>query len=252
MHAIEFLGAALLASTFWTASDPFVGKWKLDVSRSTIIDDVRVEVLGGNRFRFSFEGAPEEIVVADGTDQPGVFGTTLAVRTEGASNLTVVRKQGGHIIVSAAWKLSKDGRILHDAFTDAQPDGSTLKVDYVYRRISGSTGFAGEWESTTKPLGLKLELGIQPYDGKGLSFVSPGSEKNVIFDGRHHAVPGAKDGLTLTGRRRGPRALEYAEMSGGKIEHARRFQLSSDGRTLTETIRTAGQATPDIFVFERE
>jgi hypothetical protein len=163
-----------------------------------------------------------------------------------------VRKQGGHIIVSAAWKLSQDGRTLRDAFTGVQPDGSTMAVDYVYRRLSGTAGFAGSWESTTKPLGLKLELGIHPYMGNGLSFVSAGSQKNVTFDGRDHAVPGAKDGLTLSGLRRGARAMDYAEMRGGKVEHARQFQLSRDGRTLTETIRTADQATPDVFVFERE
>lgn len=253
MHAIEFVSAAFLAaSTFWTANDPFVGKWRLDVSRSAIVDNVRVEVLGGNRYRFSFEGAPDEIVVADGTDQPGVFGTTLAVKTQDARNLTVVRKQSGRTIVSAAWTLSQDGRSLSDAFAGAQPDGSTLTVDYIYKRISGTAGFAGEWESTTKPVGLNLELGIKTYAGKGLSFVSPGSQKDVIFDGRLHPVPGAKDGLTLSGRRRGVSVLEYAEMSGGKVGHARKFELSRDGKTLTETIRTAGQATPDVFVFERE
>jgi hypothetical protein len=46
--------------------------------------------------------------------------------------------------------------------------------------------------------------------------------------------------------------MEYTEKSRGKVEHARRFELSRDGRTLTETLRTAGQRTPDLFVFERE
>ena len=253
MHAIEFATvASLAASTFWTANDPFVGKWRLDVSRSTIVDEVRVEALGGNRYRFNFEGAPAETVVADGTDQPGLPGTTLAVKTEDAHNLTVVRKQGGRVVVSAAWKLTKDGRTLRDTFTNTQPDGSILTVNYVYRRLSGAGGFAGDWESTTKPVGLKLELKIEPYAGRGLSFVSPGSEKNVIFDGRDNPIPGAKDGLIFSGRRLGARAMEYKETSGGKVERARQFQLSRDGRTLTETIRVAGQATPNLFVFERE
>lgn len=252
MHAIALVTvASLAATTFWTANDPFVGKWRLDVSRSTIVDNMRVEALAGNRYSFSFEGAPAEIVVADGTDQPGLPGTTLAVKTD-TRNLTVVRKQGQRIIVSAAWKLSQDGQTLRDSFTGIQPDGSTVTVNYVYRRLSGTAGFAGNWESTTKPLGLKLELGIRPYMGKGLSFASPGSEKNVTFDGRDHAVPGAKNGLTLSGRRSGASAMEYTEMSGGKVEHTRQFQLSRDGKTLTETIRTAGQASPDVFVFERE
>jgi hypothetical protein len=253
MHSVEFVTVAALAtSTFWTANDPFVGKWRLDVSRSTIVDEVRVQAVGRNSYRFNFEGAPAETVVADGTDQPGLPGTTLAVKSEDARNLTIVRKQAGRVIVSAAWKLSPDGQTLRDAFTNIQPDGSTLTVNYIYKRLSGTAGFAGNWESTTKPLGLKLELGIRPYAGKGLSFVSAGSEKNVTFNGRDNAIPVVKDGPILAGHRRGARAMEYNETKGGKVERTRLFRLSRDGRTLTETIVTTGQATHDVFVFDRE
>jgi hypothetical protein len=244
--------ASLAAAALWTATDPFVGKWALDVARSTIVDDMRVEALGPNRYAFNFEGAPTETVVADGTDQPGLPGTSLSVKAEGPRTLKVVRKQGGRIVVSAIWKLSEDGRILRDAFTSLQPDGSSTTVDYVYRRISGKSGFAGDWESTTPPVGLKLELAIQPRGDQSLSFVSPGSDKIVTFDGRDHAVQGSKDGLTLSGRRRGPRALQYTERTGGKVARTRQFELSPDGRTLTETLRTAGQTTPEVFVFTRE
>jgi hypothetical protein len=250
MQTISFVAAAA-ASTFWTANDPFVGKWRLDVSRSTIVDEMRVEAVGPNRYRFSFEGAPAETIVADGTDQPGLPGTTLSVKIEDARTLTVVRKQAGRVIVSAAWKLSKDGRTLHDAFASLQPDGSKVTVDYLYRRTSGAFGFAGAWESTAKPVGLKAELGIEPYDNKGLSFLTPGSDKSFIFDGRDHAVSG-KDGMTLSGLRRGVRAMEYAEKNRGKVERTRKFELSPDGRILTETLRTAGRATPEVLVFERE
>jgi hypothetical protein len=243
---------ALAAPPFWTADDPFVGKWRLDVSRSTIVDDMRVEALGPNRYAFNFEGAPTETVVADGSDQPGLPGTTLAIKAEDARTLTVVRKQNGRVIISATWKLSQDGRTLRDAFTSLQPDGSKMTVDYVYRRISGTSGFAGAWESATKPVGMKLELGIQPYENKGLSFVTPGSNKSITFDGRNHAVPGATEGLTSSGRRHGARSMEYTEKNQGKVERARQFELSRDGRILTETLRTAGQTTPDVLVFERE
>ena len=251
MHAIIFIVSALASSGLWTANDPFVGTWRLDVSRSTIVDEVRVESLGRDRYAFNFEGAPTETVVADGTDQPGLPGTTLAVKAADARTLSVVRKRDGHIVVSASWKLSEDGRTLRDAFTSLQDDGSTLTVDYLYRRTSGTSGFAGTWESTTKPIGLKLELQIQPYGNQGLSFASPGSDRKVTFDGRPHAAPGARD-TSFSGRRHGSRAMEYTEKSGGKVQRVRKFELSKDGRTLTETLRTPGHAAPDIFVFARE
>lgn len=253
MQTMIFLAfAPLAASAFWTANDPFVGKWRLDVSRSTIVDEMRVEAAGPNTYRFNFEGAPAETIVADGTDQPGLPGTTLSVRPGDARTLTVVRKQDGRVLVSANWALSRDGRTLRDAFTSIQPDGSKVTVDYVYRRLSGNSGFAGAWQSTTKPVGLKLPLEIRPYRGKGLSFVSPGSEKKVVFDGQEHAAPGSKEGMTLSGRRNHARAIEYTEKDGGKVERAREFELSRDGRTLTETLRMPGQSMPNLLVFERE
>src|SRR5438270_13498166 len=117
--------------------------------------------------------------------------------------------------------------------------------------MSGSSGFAGAWESTTPPADLKLELEIEPYQANGLRFVSPGTDKGVICDGREHAVAAAKD-VVLTGQRRAARAMQYTEKNHGKIQRVRQFELSSDGGTLKETIRVAGQATPDVFVFERE
>jgi hypothetical protein len=247
--------AYLAASAFWTQQDPFVGKWTLDVSRSTIVDRMEVRSVGPNRYAFNFEGAPTETVLADGTDQPGLPGTTLSVRSEDARSLKVVRKQDGHVIVSADWKLARDGRTLRDDFANAQPDGSTVVIHYLYRRApgtAGASGFAGAWESTTKPLGVKLELAIAPYAGQGLTFTSPGSVKSVTFDGRDHALPGASEGQTAAGHRRGPRTLDYTEGDHGKVQHTRQFALSPDGRTLTETLRTPGEKTPNVLVFARE
>ncbi len=253
MQAIIFGAVASLAApAFWTPNDPFVGKWRLDLSRSTIVDGMQVETLGPSTYRFSFEGAPAETIIADGTDQPGLPGTTLSVRSEDARTLTVVRKQAGQVIVSASWKLSTDGKSMHDAFTSLQPDGSMLTVDYLYKRVSGGSGFRGSWESTTKPVGLKLELAISPYANKGLSFVGPGSEKSVVFDGHPHPLAGDKSEVTVSGRRRGPRTMEYAERKGAEIVRARHFKLSRDGRTLTEIVSTNGRTIPDVLVFDRK
>ena len=250
MLANSILGLALIVgSAVGTTNEPFIGKWRLDVSRSTIVDDMRIELLGPNKFRFHFEGAPAEIIVADGTDQPGLPGTTLSVRVEDARTLKIVRKQGGRPIVSANWKVSEDGRTLRDAFTTVEQDGSRATTEYVYKRMSGASGFAGSWESTTKPIGLELELEIRPYKRNGLRFVSPASDNGVTFDGKSNS---AGDSRTLSGRRRGRRSVEYTEEHRGKVDRTRHFELSRDGRTLTETVSGVGQTTPTSFVFERE
>jgi hypothetical protein len=99
---------------------------------------------------------------------------------------------------------------------------------------------------------LKVELEIQPYKDQGLSFVTQGSAKSVTFDGKEHPVPGAGEGVTASGRRRGPRAPGYTEKNGGQWLDTRSLSLSADGRTLTISRRVAGQATANKLVFERE
>lgn len=244
--------ACLAASGLWTASDPFVGKWTLDVPRSVIVDRMVIEAAGPGRYTFRFEGSPAETILADGTDQPALSGTTLAVKAEGTRSATVVRKQAGKVVISAAWKVSEDGRTLRDDFVSVQPDGSSPTTHYVYRRMAGASGFIGAWESTTQPVGLKFELQIQPYDGHELSFVRQAGVKSVTFDGREHAVAGAAQGQTASGRRRDERAMQVVDKLAGKGLDTQAYALSRDGKTLTLTVRKAGQVTPDTLVFDRD
>ena len=94
MFKPTFLSLALAcfaAGAAWAADDPMVGDWKLNLQKSRLIDEMKVTSLGGNKYAFDFGGGPEEIVV-DGSDQPGIFGTTLAVTEGNPDQWTVVRK----------------------------------------------------------------------------------------------------------------------------------------------------------------
>jgi hypothetical protein len=67
----------LVTGRLWAANDPFVGKWKLNPSKCRFPDEMKVKAAGANRYAFDFGGSNPETIVADGTDQPGVSGTTL-------------------------------------------------------------------------------------------------------------------------------------------------------------------------------
>ena len=102
--------------TLLAATDPFVGDWKLNPSKSKVVDVMKVESLGGNKYAFDFGGGAEDIV-ADGTDQLGVRGTMLSVTVEGPDTWKVVRKKDGRMLLTATWNLSKDGNTLTDNYT---------------------------------------------------------------------------------------------------------------------------------------
>ena len=63
----------------------------------------------------------------DGTDQLGLAGTTLSITIEGPDSWKVVRKQEGRILMTAYWKLSKDGNTLTDNYTQFGPNGSSSR-----------------------------------------------------------------------------------------------------------------------------
>src|SRR5262249_5113566 len=109
--------AGLAAGTLWAANDSFVGEWKLNPSKSSkIFDQMKVESVAGNKYSFDFGGGPGETITPDGTDQPGIAGTTFSVTIEAPDSWKVVRKKDGKMLIRANWKLSKDGNTLTDDY----------------------------------------------------------------------------------------------------------------------------------------
>ena len=256
-RSLQFLLVSCLATgALWAASGPLIGKWKLDPSQSKRIDLMRVAEAGANKYTLIFNSGDVETVVADGTDQPGLSGTTVSITVAGPDNWTVVRKQDGRMLLMGNWKLSKDGKTLTDSFTSHQPNGSTSTVNYVYIRTAGKSGFPGSWEDQSQKVNSAFELQIQPYQGDGFSIINPseGSTKSVKFDGKDYPRQGkyVAPGSVSSGRRVNERTLELTDKIKGRITDTQRFEFSPDLKTMTITMHPAGQSKPNIFVFDRE
>lgn len=251
------LVASLIATSSRAADNPFVGKWKLNSSKSRLPDEMKVKKVNANKYAFAFEGGDySETIVADGTDQPGVFGTTFSVTVEGPNSWKVVRKTDGKILITANWKLSEDGNTLSDDFTLIQPNGSNFNVYYIYKRTAGGPGFDGTWESTSETVKSVFELQIQPYETDGLAFVNPseGTAKNLKFDGKDYVYerPNVKAKFAASIRRVDERTLAVTDKVDGKLAATEEIKISPDRNVLTITIQQAGQTKPEIRVFDRE
>jgi hypothetical protein len=255
--ALRFLLVACVATGALAAlNDPFVGEWKLNPSKSKIYDQMKVESVTDNKYAFDFGGGSAEKIAVNGTDQPGIAGTTLSVTIEGPDSWKVIRKKDGRILLTAIWKLSKDGNTLRDDYTEFGPDGSSSNVKYVYQRTAGASGFAGTWEGTSETMNAAIVLQVQPYEGDGLSFInsSEGQTKSVKFDGKDYpnAGPNVRAGSASAARRVNEDTLEMTDKFNGKIRDTRQIKLSADRKTLTMTVRVPGRREPDILVFERQ
>ena len=120
------LAGCLVTGALLAADDPFVGKWKVDPSKSMLNDEMKVEVAGANRYAITFGPGQVDTITADGSDQPALSGTTLSITVKGPNSWEVMRKMKGRTLLTAYWTLSEDGKTLNDAFTQYLPDGTTL------------------------------------------------------------------------------------------------------------------------------
>ena len=261
--------AIFFAGATWAADNPFVGKWKVDPSKSKLNDEMTVEAAGANRYALTFGPGETDTVVADGSDQPALSGTTLSITVKGPNSWEIVRKMKGRTLLIAQWTLSEDGKTLNDAFTQYLPDGvtlfsqplpngSTLFLPYSYERAAGNSGFLGTWDSESAKVRVGMELQIQPYEGDGLSFKRSDEQmpKMIRLDGNDHpdlGPDGGDKGTAYSGRRVNERSLEITEKFKGKITGTRQIELSGDLKALTVTVRLVGQSKPQsILVYDRE
>ena len=254
------LFACLLATVCRAADSPLIGKWMLNPSKSKLADQMTIAPAGENKYTLTFAGAGEtETLVADGTDQSGLFGSTSSITIVGPGDWKYVRKRNGKVVVTALWRLSADGKSLTDTFISYQPDGSTSqRVDTVYKRAEGSessSGIPGTWESTDEKVDSVYEVEIRPYQADGLSLIISGAPaSNLRLDGKEYPSTGANAsaGATSSSRRINDHTIEVIARLNGKIRQASEFSISADGKTLTITVHLLNQRPPNIFVFDRE
>ena len=104
---------------------------------------MRTKDANANKYTFN-SGEGTETILVNGTHRAAGFGITLSVKTEGTNTWKVIRKKDARIPVSVTWNLSADGSLLTEHYTGFNPNGLTNKLDYVYKRKAGGSGFAGD------------------------------------------------------------------------------------------------------------
>jgi len=245
----------LAASMAASAQSPFTGQWKFDSSRSRTPDEMKIQSLGGNKFSFDFGGGAETIV-ADGTDQPGIQGTSLSAKQEAPDTWIIVRKKDGRLLIRGTWKLSADGSTLTDYYREFEQDGSTLSLDYIYQRTGAGSGFAADWQSIKETRNSPLLMEVKAYEGDGLSFITPSEHRtrNVKFDGKDYPANGSnpEKGAATSTRRVDEHNLVITHKYDGKVTGTEDIALSPDLNTLTITLHYTGRDKPDVMVYQRQ
>jgi hypothetical protein len=99
-------------------------------------------------------------------------------------------------------------------------------------------------------------LEIEKWQGDGYSFLDPAYKERTEFklDGKDYTPKGPliAKGTTVSGKRIDDHNFELTFKLKGHTTSTERYELSADGKTLTDTVSVPGQNKSEVDVYDRE
>ena len=142
-------------------------------------------------------------------------------------------------------KLSPDGKTLTIADRGTKPDGSSFSDEFVYTRVTESTGLIGKWKSTKVTISAPDSLVVSSPSEGALRWEFPEQKQAVEgkSDGTDLPVTGptVPPGMTISIKMLSRRKLAYTVKIAAKPVGIATQTLSPDGKTLTDVSWSPGK-----------
>jgi hypothetical protein len=237
------------------ADDSFIGKWKFNPEKSQLNGlTYKVEEAGGDKLTFAFGDDSETLTL--GKDHLTKYGNTWTVTKTGPNAWKWVIKRNGKVMSDANWTVSDDGATSTYVETATRQDGSTSHNETKLKRTAGTSGLAGTWESTEIKIGSPTTMELAKWETDGYSMKNPADKAVTDFklDGKDYKPkgPSVPQGLTVSGKKDGENKIELTYKLKGKLSETDSWELSSDGKTLSNTITFPGEDKKEVDVFDRQ
>ncbi len=247
---------SLISGSALAADDSFVGKWKFNPEKSQLTGlDYKIEDAGGGEYRFSF-GDDVETLTLDGKPHVTKYGNTWSIKETGPRSWESVQKRDGKVTQVSKWTISGDGQTFTTVDKNRRPDGSTGRSESTLKRTSGSSGLAGTWQSASVKVLSPISLEIANWEKDGYSLINPAYKErlNFKFDDKEHTPKGPRvaNGTTVTAKKVDDHTTELTYKLKGNTIETDRWELSADGKILTDTIAYPGVSKPEVDVFDRQ
>jgi hypothetical protein len=241
----------LISAVISTAADaPYIGKWKVNSSKSQLTDMVTIEKLPSGEMRFEESGFTYTFKL-DGKEYPMPDGGTTSWKSVGDGKWEVTNRANGK--VSATITLTLSGDRLSSMAMIPQSDGKDIMQTSTSKRISGGPGIVGKWQGTQADAGSAwLEVTLNGADG--LILKAPNSMCAAKFDGKPYPMTGSGDGskATMAFHKTGPASFETTTFLDGKPYFNDVYTASADGKMLTDTGTPVSTKKPLKVVYDRQ
>ena len=158
---------ALLTAYLVAATDPFVGKWKYNATKSEMPSaNFVVKDLGNDRYLLDYGGTFTETLTADGSFAPSSLGGTRSLKKLDERTWQITDRRKTDAVMR--YQISPDGRSMQANNTVDQANGDKRSLTRTYQRVGPpSKDWAGTWKHTNhevKATGIAHILEITPTD----------------------------------------------------------------------------------------
>jgi hypothetical protein len=246
---------ALVATSGCHAPSPdWNGTWKLNPTKSSYQGQVlTISISADGEYRF--DESSSHTLRCDGKDRAIGNNRTLACVRGGVTTLDIFLKENGVKTRATHDELSADGKAFTTTVTEFRPNGPVVTSQIIFSRVSGASGFAGQWRDTSyvqQHADMTLRLDKQALH---IDYPNAGQQIDAPLDGAEAAVrgPHVLEGSTFAVRPAGRREFRTVAERQGKLFSRGTLELSNDGRVITDSWWNPSQpADKGTLVYDRK
>jgi hypothetical protein len=233
------LGSLCLAAGLAHAQAPYLGRWVQNFDRSDFAPFVVVYGVESQGFSATQDGSTYTFAI-DGREYPGSSGNTVAWRKVNERTWQVLNRREGRLASTDTLHLSPDGRRLVLESHAVTANGRRSIDSTVFERSSAGAGFTGRWKAirNTSTAPEVLEILSPARNAITLRNVNLDLSCAARLDGKDYPSVGPTQpaGFTCAISETGPRSLDVVIKKDGNVSVTLHFNVSADGKTLTESI----------------
>jgi hypothetical protein len=250
--------AALFAAWFINRrpSPDWNGTWKLNPAKSHLSLAILTLATTPDGIIHNTTGAGNMSFRCDGNRYPSANGVTVVCTQKNTATMDITLFRNGSQELSDRWQLSPDQKGLTVTWANTLPTAWSASGDRHYARASGSTGFAGAWKPVN-PYELTpptWQISVHGHTFQG-SYPEKHWTQDIPLDGKDASVhrPDVNPAATIALRIRNSRELFVTRKVNGKVNSVATWQLSPDGRSLTDTTWFPGRTSETaVLVYDKQ
>jgi len=248
-----FACAGLIA----TVDVPHVGRWKLNPARSDFGEvTLAFAQSPSGSIRMSVNGGAFSTSQLDGQDRPTHSGYTSSWRQLDDQTWSAVTKLNGQLVSTNQFRLSSDRHTLTMTSTGPRTDGTTFHDSLTYMRTSSGSDLIGLWKGKNAPPSQEQIIEFVRRNDDGLTLLLPAIQGRceAKLDGRDYPLTGPTmpAGAMLSLTTTGPRSIRMIQKQGPQTIATSTFSVSSDGKTLTESVLGRANSLTMKKIYDRQ